>query len=616
MGGGGGGETTTIQDVPPAFRPAFTALFNSAFGAARTAAGQPGFGTLASPGGATQQANAISGFNFGSPGSPFENPFAGSFPQPTSNIFAQPGIGVGPTNVPQAPFTSGGKQGPEQGSPQGFGAPQSTGGVGGEIGFGIPAPAVAPEIVPPATQSASIGAPPDGGGGAGGSSGIVDAITQSASIGAPTPDAFGGTQAVNVSPPIQSPGSKAQPQPTGQTGSKAQPQQGSALAQPAGVSDFGQPAPVVPQQSASIGIPGVTDVAPTQSASIGLPGDGGGGAGSPDVFGADTGFDNFPVDNSDTQALIDSGLVDPDFVPPGPVDVNQATAGSFPQSLAEGTTGISPTGQPSQNIPLASGPPIVGQPFGEQFTAGTSPLEFESLAQREAVARQLEGIGNPLLNLGNFTAQGGFLDPRSNPFLVSNIEASLRPITQDFANSVTPQFNSQAIQSGAFKGSSSRDLAFNQLASGFGQQLLDTGTGIAFDNFQRERVLQQNAGQLLDQGALLNQLSPELLAQVGLGQRELAQRPLDEALLQFQESINAPFRPLFPLASIIQGSDIGGTFSTTVPGPSALSSGLVGAFGGGAAGAGIADLLGGSDSQGQIAAILSALAGGTAGALG
>ena len=111
---------------------------------------------------------------------------------------------------------------------------------------------------------------------------------------------------------------------------------------------------------------------------------------------------------------------------------------------------------------------------------------------------------------------------------------------------------------------------------------------------------------------MLNQLSPELLNAVGLGQRNLAQRPLDEALLQFQESINAPFRPLFPLASIIQGGDIGSSFSTTVPTPSSLSQGIIGALGG----AGAGSQIGGEFDQGGLGAILGGLLGGVGGGLG
>lgn len=444
MGSGGGGTTTSVQDVPKEFKPAFTNLFNSAFGGARTAAGQPGFGTLGPPGQATQIADFITGLGGGSfdpfapPGAPFTNPFQ----TPATNPFQ------GPVQTPAPQQVPGGKGFPQQQAPLGF-----TG------------QAQAPGVSDPFSRTPS--------------------------------DAF---------------------QPGGAPGTKGRPDQGVGAA--------------------------------------------------------------------------------------------------FPGSPQEGATGVNRRGQASTAIPLAAGPPIIGQPFGERFTAGTSPLEFESLIQREALARQLEGIGNPVLNLGQFTAQGGFLDPRTNPFLLPTIEASLRPITQEFTNSVLPNFSSQAIQSGAFGGSSARDLAFNQLASGFGQQLLDTGTQIAFDNFQRERQLQQNAAQLIDQGALLSQLSPELLAQVGLGQRELAQRPLDEALLQFQESINAPFRPLFPLASIIQGGDIGSAFSTTVPGPSALSSGIVGALGGAGAGAGLGSLFGLEGGQLAGAGGLGALLGGLGGGLG
>jgi len=473
MGSGGGGTSQSIQDVPPQFKPAFTNLFNSAFGAARTAAGQPGFGTAGQPTGATQIANMITGLGtnqanpFAPPGNPFSNPFANAFPSPANSQ-------LGYINTPQG-SSQGAKAAPQQ-SAQQFGFPNQ-----------------------PATPQQFSQAP-----------GEIQRTTDVA----------------NTAPGSSIP-----------TGAKASPTQndqvGAIKANPEGFNQIGRTA----------------------------------------------------------------GQINPkDY---------------YPNNPNAGTTGIGST-----KIPLAAGPAIIGPAFPEQFTAGTSPLEFESLAQREAIARQLQGIGNPLLNLGYQTARGDFLRPESNPFLVGNINASLRPITQDFTNSVLPNFNSQAINSGAFSGSSARDLAFNQLASGYGQQLLDTGTQIAFDNYLRERQLQQGAGQLLDQGSLLNQLTPELLAQVGLGQRELAQRPLDEALLQFQEQINAPFRPLFPLASIIQGSDIGSTFSTTVPTPSPLSSGIVGALGGASAGAGIADTFDLSGGNAGLATALGGLLGGLGGGLG
>jgi hypothetical protein len=484
----GGGGTTSTTDIPPQFKPAFTQLFNSAFGAARVSAGQPGFGQPFPGQGASEVANSITGFGFdqsnpyGLPqgNSTFQNPYSSSFQSPFDS-------GQGPMNVPQGP----GKGAPDQGA---FG-------FGGQGGAFSPAPQQQQQLFGEGSRNRGGGEPP----------GTVNAAqTLPADFDPNSPE-----DQYNANNPPELP-------------------------------------PIGSLETLVAGNP-----------------------------------ENFNQINENRNP--------------------NSPRNNYPINLEGGTTGLGST-----KIPLAAGPPIVGQPFPEQFTAGTSPYEFEALQMREAIARQLQGVGNPLLNLGTQQARGDFLRAESNPYLVGQIGASLRPITEQFANQTTQDFNSQAINSGAFKGSSSRDLAYNQLAGNFGQQLLDTGTGIAFDNYQRERQLQQGSGQLIDQGALLNQLTPEMLAQVGLGQRELAQRPLDEALLQYQESINAPFRQLFPLASILQGTDIGSSFSTTVPQPSAISGGLIGALGG----AGAGSQVGGQFDQSGLGAILGGLLGGTGGALG
>jgi hypothetical protein len=218
--------------------------------------------------------------------------------------------------------------------------------------------------------------------------------------------------------------------------------------------------------------------------------------------------------------------------------------------------------------------------------------------------------------LGQQTARGDFLDPRSNPFLLDTINFALQPAVEQFTGSVLPGFESGALQQGAFKGSSARDMALAQLSNQFGRNLLGTAGTIGFENLARERQLQQNAGQLLDQAARLQQLSPEILSQVGAGQRELQQRLLDEQLLQFQESQQAPFRPLGPLASIIQGTDIDTNLTQFAPQPSGLSRGIQGALGGAALGAGGANLLCGVTGTQLGLGGLGGLLGGLAGGLG
>jgi hypothetical protein len=231
------------------------------------------------------------------------------------------------------------------------------------------------------------------------------------------------------------------------------------------------------------------------------------------------------------------------------------------------------------------------------------------------VADQVQGLGNPLLQLGTDTAEGKYLDFTQNPFAMQALMNSLQPAVSQFNNSIMPQFNSQALQSGAFKGSSARDLAFNQLGDAFGGNLARTAGDFGFQNYIAERQLQQNAGNLLDQGARLNQLSPEILGQVGQGYQDIYQSYLDEQLLQFQEQQQAPFRPLMPLASIIQGSNIGSNFTNFGPTPSKFAGGITGALGGAAAGAGFSSAMNFGNTGTGLSSGIGALLGGGLGAL-
>jgi len=267
-------------------------------------------------------------------------------------------------------------------------------------------------------------------------------------------------------------------------------------------------------------------------------------------------------------------------------------------------------------IPLAAGPPIIGTAYDGQFLAGANPQMLAALQGREEVANSLWGAGNNISQLGQETAAGKYLDFSSNPYAQAALMSALKPTISNFENSVMPQFNSAALQSGAFKGSSARDMAFNQLGDAFGGNLANTAADFQFKNYMAERQLQQNAGQLIDQGARLNQLSPEIMSQVGAGYQDLYQTQLDEQLLRFQEQQQAPFRPLMNLASIIHGGDIGTQFTNFGPQPSKAAGGITGALGGAAGGYGLASAAGatGAGALGGAAG-LGGLLGGLGGAL-
>lgn len=247
--------------------------------------------------------------------------------------------------------------------------------------------------------------------------------------------------------------------------------------------------------------------------------------------------------------------------------------------------------QAAINAPPA-GNPFVGTPFPGPFIAPANPLELASIQGTLGEAANLQGAGDSVLGLGQAQAQGQFLTPDANPFLQQTIQSAIQPQIQAFRDTILPGFESAAIGAGAFKGSSARDIVQSQLGDSLLGNIGRTAGNIAFGNFANERQLQQNAPGLIDAGARLNQLSPSLLGQAGESVRNLEQQGLDERLLQFQEGQTAPFRPLFPLASIIQGGNIGQQSQQVFPRPSPIAAGIQGALGGGAAGAALGNAFG------------------------
>ena len=231
-------------------------------------------------------------------------------------------------------------------------------------------------------------------------------------------------------------------------------------------------------------------------------------------------------------------------------------------------------GAASEQVPTA--------PFEGSFIAPNNPLEQQSVDQRAQVGQQLQNIGQPVLDLGRQQAEGAFLG--SNPFLQQAIQQSLAPAISEFQGNVLPAFESGALNQNIFKGGSARDIGLQGIAGDFGRNLAGTAGQIGFQSHALERQLQQNAPNLLQQGAGLQQLSPEILAIAGEGQRAISQRPLDEAQLQFQESISAPFRAVNQLAQIIQGTQIPLNQQTAFPQAGGAARGIAGGLGGAALG--------------------------------
>ena len=227
---------------------------------------------------------------------------------------------------------------------------------------------------------------------------------------------------------------------------------------------------------------------------------------------------------------------------------------------------------------------VSDQPFpGERF-APIASEQLQSLDQLTDLAGQFQGLGDPFIQLAQQTASGQFLDPATNPFLQSAIQAGIRPVQQQFQEQTLPAIRSAAIQQGAFGGN--REGITEALAAGrANQQSLDISSSIAFQNFINERNLQQQSPGLAQAGAELSLLGPQLLGQIGDVRRGFDQEAIIEAIQRFNEAQQAPFAPLFPLANILQGTNVGNVSTTQLnPGSGGLSGVIQGGLGGAAAG--------------------------------
>lgn len=196
---------------------------------------------------------------------------------------------------------------------------------------------------------------------------------------------------------------------------------------------------------------------------------------------------------------------------------------------------------------------ISGSPFSGNFYAGARPEEFEAANLTTQAGRNF-GVnsGQGLIDLGTATARGDYLSPESNPYLQGNLDIVRQEGMKnlgDYSKAAT----SRSISGGAYGGDRGQ-LTQASLGADLEQNIQDTQANMLLQNYMGERQLQQGAGALIQQGAGLNLLGPEIMSAGGAQTRSLEQIAMDEELAQFNEANAAPFRPLDPYANILYGS--------------------------------------------------------------
>jgi len=130
--------------------------------------------------------------------------------------------------------------------------------------------------------------------------------------------------------------------------------------------------------------------------------------------------------------------------------------------------------------------------LAEQFGEGTPPTSPYTQQGYLAQAQRAQA-GSPyqqqIRNLVGGTLQGNYLSPESNPYLTGAINAAVRPVREQFTNTVIPGIDSRFSAAGRY-GSGAHAAQTGQATQGFLNQVGDIGSNMAYQNYGTERAIQ------------------------------------------------------------------------------------------------------------------------------
>jgi hypothetical protein len=237
-----------------------------------------------------------------------------------------------------------------------------------------------------------------------------------------------------------------------------------------------------------------------------------------------------------------------------------------------GTSAIDPTLRPYLELGLRAAEQqfLQTQPqfFPGQTYVSPSQQTLDAFAAQEQIARAApstlqaaqESYMRGLGGLGA-TAQGAFLG--GNPFLQQAMQAAVRPIQQQFAETTLPGISSMFSGAGRY-GSGAMERALGRATESTARALGDVGANLAYTDYASERARQQQAmGQQIEASRMAPQiygqqfLPSQQLAQIGAAREAIAAQPLQEQMARFQFSQQAPRESLNAFLSSVYGTPMG-----------------------------------------------------------
>lgn len=201
-------------------------------------------------------------------------------------------------------------------------------------------------------------------------------------------------------------------------------------------------------------------------------------------------------------------------------------------------------------------------PYKGEFIADPTGQQREALSEREQYVRNLPELGAPVTQLGLDTIQGKYLDLNNNPYFQQYLAAATEPVyrAQERAHRAA---GTSANALGAFGGSREAILQ-GELARQGMEEAGNISGRLAGETYGQERLFQTAAPGLLREGLELGLAPSELMFEIGQQQRNFDQDQINEALRQYQEQFEAPFRAFYPLTDITGRLGIGAAPPTQI----------------------------------------------------
>lgn len=203
----------------------------------------------------------------------------------------------------------------------------------------------------------------------------------------------------------------------------------------------------------------------------------------------------------------------------------------------------------------------VPQRYSGSTVAGFDPSQVAGQEMALGAAPTQASVASNAANANQFYTSGDIWNPASNPNLQGAIDASTRPIVQNYQESILPGIRNDAISSGNF-GGSRQGVAEGIAARGVSNAVGDTASKLVQGQYGTNVDAQLKAMGLVPTVQGAQTVPATTTSGVGDVRQALTQRQIGENVGNFNYDQMAPFLQSQEIMQLLAGIPGGGSVST------------------------------------------------------